>query len=84
MLYSSGVSSTYATGKNILAALPSPVQMASRKIETASPEELNEAYLRDELGLSRPPRNAEGLTGNKADAQEKMPFAKPRGPGRRR
>jgi len=87
MVYSSGVSSTYAEGKLILNSLSPPIAIASRKIETASPEDLNEAYLRDELESVSPSndeRETERSKEKQRDGQETRLFAKPRGPGRRR
>ena len=86
MVYSSGVSSTYAEGKNILISLSPPIVIASRKIETASPDELNEAYLREELNFVSPSNDEREMerSEKRRDGQEMKLFAKPRGPGRRR
>ena len=87
MVYSSGVSSTYAEGGSILISLSPPIVIASRKIETASPDELNEAYLRDELDSVSPSNDKREMEKSKEkqrDEQEVRLFAKPRGPGRRR
>ena len=64
MLFSSGVSSVLAAAKNMGLAI-------ARKVETSDPQELNESFLRAELGLA----------GSGTD--EKKPFAKPRGPTRK-
>lgn len=87
MVYSSGVSSTYLAGKTRLSALSSPVHIASRKIETSDPGELNETYLKDELGLSSFSSDEQGVGSNPGtprDGDEKKAFAKPRGPASRK
>lgn len=78
MLYSSGSSGTHQTAKTLLTASSPSIVIASRKIETSDPKELDEAFLRLELG-----KTADGTTANAAVTNK--PFAKPRGPaGRRR
>jgi twinfilin-like protein len=72
MLYSSGSSSVFQRTKFLLSTSPSSV-LYSRKIETSDPKELTERFLVDELGFAGP-----GVEG------EKVSFAKPRGPARRR
>ncbi|KDR81490.1 hypothetical protein GALMADRAFT_239463 [Galerina marginata CBS 339.88] len=76
MLYSSGSASTYEAAKNILASSSPAVTVASRKIETSDPKELDEAFFKAELGLENvtAPERIENPRG----------FAKPKGPPRRR
>ncbi|KAG5717977.1 Twinfilin [Termitomyces sp. T112] len=85
MIYSSGVSTTYQAVKTLLAEAPSTTRLASRKIETSDPSELDEAYLKAELGFDviGPVDGQSAGTGFR-DAEEKKPFARPRGPARKR
>jgi twinfilin len=76
MLYSSGAPGVYQYAQSILESSTSV--LTARKIETSDPKELDEVYLKDKLGLV----NQESETGESFEA--KKPFAKPRGPGRRR
>ena len=74
MIYSSSATSVYQTAKSL--SLP----LANRKIETSDPKEVDESFLRAELGLA---------TGETTDTaakkdEEKKPFARPKGPGRKR
>ncbi|KAG6891321.1 hypothetical protein C0992_008775, partial [Termitomyces sp. T32_za158] len=55
---------------------PPTTNFASRKIETSDPSELDEAYLKAELGFDVLPLESA--------AEEKKPFARPRGPARKR
>ncbi|KAG6911437.1 hypothetical protein DXG01_014511 [Tephrocybe rancida] len=73
MFYSSGVATTYLATKVLLP----PGALAARKIETSDPTELDEQYLREELGLDldAPPLEVQ---------EEKKAFARPKGPARRR
>jgi len=71
MLYSSGSSSVYQTAKSLFP----PTLLATRKIETSSPDEVNESYLQTELGLE--------VDSGKAAPAEKG-FARPKGPARKR
>ncbi|RXW18882.1 hypothetical protein EST38_g6968 [Candolleomyces aberdarensis] len=80
MLYSSGSGGTYLSAKNIIIETSSDVTVASRKIETSDPSELDEAYLTQELGRSDSTAASESPVTSTAP----KPFAKPRGPGRRK
>ncbi|KAH8116933.1 actin depolymerizing protein [Phellopilus nigrolimitatus] len=85
MLFSSGASAVFQTAKSLIAELPSS-SLASRKIETSDPTELNEAYLIYELGLdsdSGAAGSREGLEAGTKVGGEGRAFAKPRGPGRK-
>ena len=60
-----------------------PDTVAARRIETSDPKEITEDYLKIELKLSfdnSVPQNALEAP----DGGEKKPFAKPKGPNRRR
>lgn len=62
--------------------------LATRKIETSDPKELDEAYLMAELGLASSDIGAD-INGSRPgmfteEAGEKKPFARPRGPARKR
>ncbi|THH20690.1 hypothetical protein EW146_g712 [Bondarzewia mesenterica] len=76
MLYSSGSSSVYQSAKQLLLG----ARVASRKIETSDPKELNAAFLRTELGTS----NDGSRSGTPVVATETKAFARPRGPAKRR
>lgn len=80
MLYSSGSVTTYQSAKALLqSASLTSIEFASRKIETAEPSEVNEAFLKLELGVvDHPERTAAATTGPTNN------FAKPRGPAKRR
>ena len=81
MLYSSAVLFVVKQVKTLLDAVCSASTMPSRKVETSDPAELDEAYLVAALGLS----DTDGPTkAAAADAPEKKPFARPKGPGRKR
>lgn len=80
MLYSSGSGGTYLAAKNIISEASSVVTVASRKIETSDPSELDEAFLNQELGRSE----AAGASESPVTSTAPKPFAKPRGPGRRK
>lgn len=82
MIYSSGVSSTYENIKALLDNLSPTTHLASRKIETSDPSELDEAYLKAELGFDVLP--IDGQETVYRNTEEKKPFARPRGPARKR
>lgn len=74
MIYSSSATSVYQTAKSL--SLP----LANRKIETSDPKEIDESFLRAELGLA----SGELANSSATKGEEKKPFARPRGPGRKR
>ena len=74
MIYSSSATSVYQSAKSL--SLP----LASRKIETSDPKEIDESFLRTELGLA----TSESTDSSARKEEEKKPFARPRGPGRKR
>ncbi|TDL24739.1 actin depolymerizing protein [Rickenella mellea] len=78
MLYSSGSSSVIQKAKEILSSTSS--NLSSRKIETSDPTEINEEFLKNELGILG------AVTGGSANigGDEKKGFARPKGPGRKR
>ncbi|TFK29820.1 actin depolymerizing protein [Coprinopsis marcescibilis] len=80
MIYSSSSTSTYQGAKSIISNLSSDVDLAARKIETSDPSEINEAYLRSELGFKGDASDA----GSSTPQQSKAMFARPKGPARRR
>ncbi|KAH8833968.1 hypothetical protein DL96DRAFT_1666909 [Flagelloscypha sp. PMI_526] len=77
MLYSSGSSSVYGGLKSLLDG--STVHIASRKVETSEPSEIDESFLISELGLSEGSGSAPA-----AATDAPRPFARPKGPGRKR
>ena len=79
MVYASGVRSTHAAMKNILVTSPFSMSSNFRRIETSDPNELNEEFLKVELGLVS--QEPEALA---AAFQEPKAFPKPKGPPRRR
>ncbi|OCH95057.1 actin depolymerizing protein [Obba rivulosa] len=78
MLYSSGSSSVLQSAKEVISSLGSASTLASRKIETSDPKEINEQFVISELGL------ASASTTAPVDTVEKKAFARPKGPGRKR
>lgn len=86
MVYSSASVSLYESAKVLLASSAS--SLATRKVQTSEPGEINEQFLRTEFGFndtSSGPAGSSGSSGVPTDAAEaKKPFAKPRGPGRRK
>ncbi|KXN85491.1 Twinfilin [Leucoagaricus sp. SymC.cos] len=86
MLYSTGSGSTQRWIKELLASTAPTAQFSARKIETSEPRELTEAHLVEELGLSISDPDGQngdgGATSRPID--EPKPFARPRGPPRRR
>lgn len=83
MVYSSGASAVFAHAKTVLPPSTSAGSLASRKVETSDPTELSEEYLIAELGLNSG-GDTEGGSGAATPIEEKKPFARPKGPGRRR
>ncbi|KAJ6500537.1 hypothetical protein C8R45DRAFT_978094 [Mycena sanguinolenta] len=81
MTYASGFNAAYIVAQTLLADSPSPLH--SRKIETSTPAEIDEAYLRSELDLSSEHGTPGSGTATPANDEEKKPFARPRGPKRR-
>ncbi|KAK0458435.1 actin depolymerizing protein [Desarmillaria tabescens] len=78
MLYSTSAYPIYMVAKTLLP----PDSVATRRIETSDPKELTEDYLKTELKFTSDdgaPNASEVLDGG-----EKKPFAKPKGPNRRR
>lgn len=82
MVYSSGSSSVLQVAKTLLAW---PLAyLASRKIETSDPAELDEEFLKAELGFQAI-NPGEGESGsNTLKDGGKRAFARPKGPGKRR
>ncbi|KAI0647244.1 actin depolymerizing protein [Trametes meyenii] len=82
MLYSTAALGTVREVKAFLESFGSTSTLASRKIETSDPSELNEKYLVAELGLtgSDAPATASIVP---TQGSDRKPFARPKGPGRR-
>ncbi|KAI0780732.1 actin depolymerizing protein [Trametes elegans] len=83
MLYSSAVLSVVRDVKALLDSAGSTSSVASRKVETSEPSELDEKFLIAELGLDRSDASA-GAASLPTESTDKKPFARPKGPGRRR
>ncbi|KAJ3728671.1 hypothetical protein C8R42DRAFT_706999 [Lentinula raphanica] len=83
MLFSSGCAGVFRSAKTLLAQSPS--HLNPRKVETSDPMELDEVFLKSELGLNNiVPTGGNGATGKPPLADGSKPFAKPKGPARRR
>jgi len=83
MVYSSGSSGVFQAAKTLLASSSS--HLNARKIETSDPAELDEAYLKSELGFNATSAASEGVSAAvKAPLGDNARFAKPRGPARKR
>ncbi|KAI0082787.1 actin depolymerizing protein [Panus rudis PR-1116 ss-1] len=82
MLYSCGTLSVYRSAKELLG---DSVPLVERKVETSDPKEIDEAFLKSELGLT-----GSGGSSNHGNGQSTpLPpstnaFARPKGPARRR
>lgn len=76
MIYSSGVAALQNRAKSLLSSTSSNI--VSRRIETSDPKELDEMFLISELGLT------EDEAPPPAGREDKKPFARPKGPGRKR
>ncbi|RDX56562.1 actin depolymerizing protein [Lentinus brumalis] len=83
MLYSSANLITVKEVKDYLNNAGTSSSFSPRKVETSDPTELNEQYLVAELGWAGPEAPTSSGRGPTADA-EKRPFARPKGPGRKR
>ncbi|KAF8130456.1 actin depolymerizing protein [Mycena galopus ATCC 62051] len=81
MVYASGFNAVFIAAQALLTNSPSPLH--SRKIETSTPAEIDEAYLRSELDLSSGQGTPGSGAATPATDEEKKPFARPRGPKRR-
>ncbi|KAG1748929.1 actin depolymerizing protein [Suillus paluster] len=82
MLYSSAAMSTYLAVKDFLAETGSTFPLATKRVETSDPMELDEAFIKAGLNLDGP---ASTVANNaRQDDPAKPSFAKPRGPARRR
>ncbi|CAK5279342.1 unnamed protein product [Mycena citricolor] len=84
MVYASGFNSVFLNAKNLLESASSSLH--NRKIETSTPDEIDEAFLRSEYdfasGTSTPAGSAV-TTPNTTGGPEQKPFARPKGPKRR-
>lgn len=83
MIYSSGTQPLYHVSKQYI---PADI-LATRKIETSDPSELNEAYLQFELGHTPSVdqvRSATSIPGTPPVQDQPKGFARPKGPPRRR
>ncbi|KAJ6547039.1 hypothetical protein B0H19DRAFT_1163633 [Mycena capillaripes] len=80
MVYASGFNAVFIAAQALLVDSPAPLQ--TRKIETSTPVEIDEAYLRSELEFSDG-QGTPGGASTPANDEEKKPFARPRGPKRR-
>jgi len=87
MLYSSAARGVHASATSILSNGSSVSALASRKIETSDPKEIDEAFLRAELGVGAGGSGSGPGSGSGTPSlgeEEKKPFARPKGPGRKR
>ncbi|KAJ7273150.1 actin depolymerizing protein [Mycena rebaudengoi] len=87
MVYASGFNAVFLVAKNLLT--DAPTQLLTRKIETSTPGEIDEAYLRAELDLQAGGGggggggSGSGSGSGTSTPQSGAAFAKPRGPKRR-
>ncbi len=83
MLYSSAILVVVKEVKDFLAAARSTSTLAPRRVETSDPTELDEKYLVTELGWTGvdAPTSTVGST---TEGVGRQPFARPKGPGRKR
>ncbi|PCH38158.1 actin depolymerizing protein [Wolfiporia cocos MD-104 SS10] len=84
MLYSSGCAVLVNQAKEILAASGSESKVASRRVETSDPSELDGSFLALSLGLTDGAEAGNPRAAAPTAAGEKAAFARPKGPGRRR
>ncbi|KAJ4487545.1 hypothetical protein J3R30DRAFT_3696301 [Lentinula aciculospora] len=83
MLYSSGCTGVFQAAKTLLAT-SSDSHINARKIETSDPTELDEVYLKSELGFDTIAANGSaGATAKPLPGDTTKSFAKPRGPARK-
>ena len=83
MLYSSANLVMVNEVKDYLRNAGTSSSFSPRKVETSDPAELNEQYFVAELGWAGPEAPTSAAGGPTADV-EKKPFARPKGPGRKR
>lgn len=83
MLYSVHSRAAYTAIESFFKTTSTSPSFASRKVETSEPGEIDERFLLTELGAATPidPANSGASTPVTGD---KKPFARPKGPGRRR
>lgn len=84
MLYSSAAMSTYLAVKDFLAETGSTFPLATKRIETSDPTELDEAFIKAGLNIDEPAGIVANNNGARQDDPAKPSFARPRGPARRR
>lgn len=84
MVYSCSCLMLFKSAREVLEA-EGISELATRKVETSTPTELDEEYLIHELGLKAAPSSAaSGVSAPLAEDGEKKAFARPKGPGRKR
>ena len=99
MLYSSGSGSVYRAAGSLLTSVDGASPLATRKVETSDPQEINKTFLTNELASSTSSsssiptraslRGTDGGSGVSAEAQRSVKelteqFARPRAPARKR
>ncbi|KAL5511224.1 TWF1 [Sanghuangporus vaninii] len=82
MIYSLQARALHHIAKSHLADMPSV--LSERKIETSDPTELNESFLKSELGLGTSASTAGSGTSTPRQGGQAPGFARPKGPGRKR
>ncbi|KAL5489888.1 TWF1 [Sanghuangporus weigelae] len=82
MIYSLQARALHHAAKSHLADMPSV--LSERKIETSDPTELNEGFLKSELGLDASASPAGSGTNTPRPGGQAPGFARPKGPGRKR
>ncbi|KAG1868790.1 actin depolymerizing protein [Suillus tomentosus] len=84
MLYSSAAVSTYLAVKEFLMESGSAFPLATKRLETSDPAELDESFLKAGLNHDGPADTIVNNNGAREDYPAKPSFAKPKGPARRR
>ena len=85
MLYSAGSGTTQQRIQEWFASTALATHFSPRKIETSDPRELTEDYIVEELGLEGSDPEKVGRNNDPSGVNEVLkPFARPRGPPRRR
>ncbi|KAF5373181.1 hypothetical protein D9758_001635 [Tetrapyrgos nigripes] len=94
MIYSSGSAAVAHGLKTILSSSSSSISVASRRIETSDPSEVDEEFIKDGLGYDGVGGGSQEQAGSTVissvegraplPSEDRKAFAKPRGPARRR
>jgi twinfilin-like protein len=81
MVYATASRAVFHSARSLLQGTTSVI--SDKRIETSDPKELGEKYLKAELGLGEGSTDNSGTPVNN-NHEDKKPFARPKGPPRRR